>query len=367
VSWTARAERELQALHESSRLRRVVAFDGLGPEGVVDGRRVISFASNDYLGLASHPKVRAAAHAAIDCFGAGAAASRLVVGTRSLHEELEAALARWKHAEQALVFSSGYAANLGVLATFGSEDATIFSDALNHASIVDGCRLARARTVIYPHADLEALAALLARSSGKKIVVTETVFSMDGDRVRIQELARLCSEFGALLVLDEAHDVFVEKPQAVDAEVLRVGTLSKALGALGGFVAGPRALIDVLVNRARTFVFTTGLSPADAAAARCALEICSSAEGCDLRARLRDVVDVVRRGHESAIVPIVCGADAAALHAARSLLDLGIHVPAIRPPSVPEGSARLRVTLSAAHTNAMALRLREALGALFPA
>lgn len=361
-TWSARATEELDALRGMNRFRQSVAFDGGGPEGVVRGRHVVSFASNDYLGLASHPRVKAAAHAAIDKFGTGAMASRLVVGTRSLHFELEAALAQWKSASHALVFPTGYAANLGVLATFGREDVTVFSDALNHASIIDGCRLAKAKAVVYRHGDLEQLASLMNCTVGKKMVVSETVFSMDGDRVDVAGLADLCARHGALLVLDEAHDVFDRKMPAVSGlEVLRIGTLSKTLGTLGGFVAGPKPLIELLTNRARTFIFTTGLPPADVAAAIAALEICTGEEGAALRARLRGLVDMFSPGHPSAILPVIIGEDAAALAVAARLFEEGLYVPAIRPPTVAAGTARLRVTFSATHTEAMCARLRDAL------
>ena len=368
-TWSARATEELDALRGMNRFRQSVAFDGGGPEGMVHGRRVVSFASNDYLGLASHPRVKAAAHAAIDKFGAGAMASRLVVGTRSLHFELEAALAQWKSASHALVFPTGYAANLGVLATFGREDVTVFSDALNHASIIDGCRLAKAKAVVYRHGDLEQLASLMNATVGKKMVVSETVFSMDGDRVNVAGLADLCARHGALLVLDEAHDVFDRKMPAVSAlEVLRIGTLSKTLGTLGGFVAGPRPLIELLTNRARTFIFTTGLPPADVAAAIAALEICTGEEGAALRARLRGFVDMFSPGHPSAILPVIIGEDAAALAVAARLFEEGLYVPAIRPPTVAAGTARLRVTFSATHTEEMCARLRDVLSrAVIPA
>lgn len=364
-TWSEQATVELDALRGMNRFRQSVPFDGDGPEGVVQGRRVVSFASNDYLGLASHPRVKAAAHAAIDKFGTGAMASRLIVGTRSLHFELEAALARWKSAQRALVFPTGYAANLGVLATFGREEVTVFSDALNHASIIDGCRLAKGKTLVYRHGDLEQLGSLMNRTTGKKLVVSETVFSMDGDRADVAGLADLCVRHGALLVLDEAHDVFDQKMPAVSGlEVLRIGTLSKTLGTLGGFVAGPQPLIELLTNRARTFIFTTGLPPADTAAAIAALEICTGEEGAALRARLRGFVDMFNPEHPSAILPVIIGEDAAALAAAARLFEDGVYVPAIRPPTVAAGTARLRVTFSAAHTQEMCVRLRRALDGL---
>lgn len=368
MSWVAAAQRQLDSLRLLNRLRKSVPFDGDGPEGWVNGRRVLSFASNDYLGLTAHPRVRAAACAAIERFGTGSMASRLVVGTRSLHCELEEALARWKAAQSALVFASGYAANIGVLTALGAEDVTIFSDSLNHASIIDGCRLAKATTIVYRHGDLEHLAMLLKNTPGRKLVVSETVFSMDGDRIDVEGLGQLCARHDALLVLDSAHAVLDTSELSVDGlEVLHVGTLSKTLGTIGGFVAGDRPLVDLLTNRARTFIFTTGLPPADTAAALAALEICNSAEGAALRHRLRGLIDSIRPDHPSPIIPVILGEDAVALAAAAQLLEAGIHVPAIRPPTVAVGTARLRVTVSAAHTEAMCKRLRDALDLLMPA
>jgi 8-amino-7-oxononanoate synthase len=362
TDWNAWATEQLDGLRALHRFREPVPFDGDGPDGVVRGKRVVSFASNDYLGLAAHPTVRAAAISAIERFGTGAMASRLVVGTRSLHRELEHAIAEWKRAESALVFSSGYAANMGVLATLGAADVTLFSDELNHASIIDGCRLAKARTLIYRHLSLEHLRQLLAQTAGRKLVVSESVFSMDGDCAPLQGLAELCVEHGALLVLDEAHAVLGPKLVHINGlQVLHVGTLSKTLGALGGFVAGSSRLIELLINRARTFIFTTGLSPADTAAALAALRICESDEGERLRARLRLLIDMLQPNHSSAIVPIVLGEDSAALSAAAQLRERGIHVPAIRPPTVPKGTSRLRVALSAAHTEISVQLLRSAL------
>ena len=362
--WSAWARDALGKFERAARLRKTVAFDGDGPQGKVAGRDMLAFSSNDYLGLSSHPRVRAAAHAAIDQFGCSATSSRLIIGTRSLHEDLERLLAYWKDTERALVFSSGYAANVGALSTLGHEGTTIFSDALNHASIIDGCRLSKARTLVFRHRDIEHLSWLMEQTPGKKLVVTESVFSMDGDRTPLAELASLCVRHDALLVLDEAHGVLDPPIDFGDAEVLRVGTLSKTLGALGGFAAGPRPLIDLLVNRARTFIFTTGLSPPDTAAGLAALEIFMGDEGETLRNRLRARIEKLKPGHPSPIVPIIIGTDAAAVAASKRLLEQGIFVPAIRPPTVPDGTARLRVTLSAAHTDAMIERLKNALAEL---
>jgi 8-amino-7-oxononanoate synthase len=329
--------------------------------GRVNGREIVTFASNDYLGLASHPQVRAAAHSAIDRWGTGATASRLIVGTRPVHLELEAEIAQWKGTERALVFPNGFSANMSVLATLGVAG-TIFSDALNHASIIDGCRLAAASVKVYRHGDVDHLEDLLPNASGPKLVVTDGVFSMDGDEAPLSRLAEVCVRHDALLVVDEAHSVLgAEVPSLPGLQLLRVGTLSKTLGSLGGWVAGSSAMIDLLINRGRAFIFTTGLSPADAAAGLAALRIYRSEEGRALRERLRQLVDRFIVGHPSPIIPVILGEEGAAIAAAQALLDAGLWVPAIRPPTVPVGTARLRIALSTAHSDAMVQRLKTAL------
>ena len=366
--WRDWTREQLISIEASGQWRTPVPFDSVGVHAQVRGRSIINFAANDYLGLASHSKVIAAAQVAVERWGAGAGAARLVTGTRSLHAQLETEIAQWKGMSKALVFPTGYAANLGVLTVFGTADTTIFSDALNHASIVDGCRLAKARTVVFRHNDLEHLDHLLRETHGRKLVVTEAIFSMDGDRAPVPEIAALCARHGALLVVDEAHSVFGSELHRIDRsmDVLTVGTLSKTLGALGGWVAGSAAAIDLLVNRARTFIFTTALSPADAAAALAALQIYRSEEGDQLRGRLRRHVHRMRAEHPSAIVPIVLGSESAALAASKALLEQGIYIPAIRPPTVPPGTSRLRLTLSAAHTDEMLDRLTAALARVRP-
>lgn len=332
---------------------------------LTDGRAVVAFATNDYLGLSQHPAVVAAAHAELDRSGAGSGSARLIVGARPVHSRLEHALADWKHEQAATLFATGFAANLGALTTFGGPDVLICSDELNHASIIDGCRLSRSRLAVYPHADLAALDACLATApEGRAIVVTDTVFSMDGDVADISGLVDVCERHDALLVLDEAHAVLGPDPDPADLRRvahLRVGTLSKTLGSLGGFVAGTRDFADLLVNRARSYIFTTASTPADAAAALAALQVLRSAEGTELVTRLRANVDRVRVGHPSPIVPIVCGDEQRALDASSALLDRGLLVPAIRPPTVAPGSSRLRITLSATHTDAEITRLLDVL------
>jgi 8-amino-7-oxononanoate synthase len=364
VTWGDWAAGEADRIRAAGRWREPRDFDAAGPEGKLapDGRPVVSYASNDYLGLTQHPVVVAAAHAALDRWGSGTGSARLIVGSRPLHSELEAALADWKRAERAALFPTGFAANLGVLTTFGGPGVLVCSDELNHASIIDGCRLSRAHVEVYRHRDLDHLDALLAdRDEARAVVVSDTVFSMDGDLADVDALAELCSRRGALLVIDEAHAVLGPDPELDGVDAVRVGTLSKTLAALGGFVAGPARFTELVVNRARAYVFTTASTPADSAAALAAVGIVRSAEGDDLRARLRAAVERVRPGHPSPIVPIVLGDEARTLAAAAALLDEGMLVPAIRPPTVAPGTSRLRVTLSAAHTPAQVDALAAAL------
>jgi 8-amino-7-oxononanoate synthase len=313
----------------------------------------VVFASNDYLGLTQHPAVIAAAHAALDEYGTGSGSARLIVGSRPVHSELERELAQWKGAPRAVLFPTGFAANLGALTTFGTRGVLLCSDELNHASIIDGCRLARADVAVIRHRDLDHLATVLRdRGARRAVVVTDTVFSMDGDTADLAPLIDLCAREHALLVLDEAHAVLgphVDVPP--DADIVRVGTLSKTLGALGGFVTGPARYVELIENQARSYIFTTAPTPADTAAALAALRVLRSADGDALVARLRAHVDRVRAGHPSPILPFVIGDEQATLAAAQQLLDRGLLVPAIRPPTVAPGTSRLRVTLSAAHTN----------------
>lgn len=365
--WSAWAGGEAEAIRAAGRWRTPRDFDARGPEGTLasDGRAVVSFASNDYLGLTQHPAVVEAAHRALDRWGAGAGSARLIVGSRPAHSELEADLADWKRGERAALFPTGFAANLGVVTTFGQEGTLVCSDELNHASIIDGCRLSRAEVAVYRHRDLDHLDALLRGAGHRRVlVVTDTVFSMDGDVAPVEEIAARCAHHGALLVLDEAHAVLGPEPALDGVEVLRVGTLSKSLGSLGGFVAGPARYVDLLVNRARSYIFTTAPTPADTAAAGAALRVLRSPEGEALRARLRRHVERLRPGHPSPIVPVMCGPEQAALDASAALLGRGMLVPAIRPPTVPEGTSRLRIALSAAHTDAQVDALAATLAEL---
>ncbi|HEV8320431.1 MAG TPA: 8-amino-7-oxononanoate synthase [Myxococcota bacterium] len=355
---------------------------------VVDGREVLNFSSNDYLGLAADPRVRAAALEGIAAHGVGAGSARLIAGTFPPHRALEEALAAWKGTESALLFSSGYHANLGILTALAGEGDVIFSDALNHASIIDGCRLSRARTQVYAHRDAAALECGLAAArragAGRLVAVTDTVFGMDGTEAPLREIAAAARAHGALVVVDEAHAGGVLGPRGAglaaahalgaDAVHVQMGTLGKALGAAGAFVAGARTLVDYLVHRARTFIFTTALPPATAAAAAAALRIAASPEGDRRRAHLAALAQRFRagltarglrttapEGSAAPIVPVLVGDPQRAMRACEALLERRVWAQAIRPPTVPPGTERLRFAFTAGQTVA---DIDEALAAL---
>jgi len=334
----------------------------------VAGAQLLNFSSNDYLGLAADPRLREAAHRAIDEMGVGAGASPLVSGHLRLHEEAERRFARFAGLPRAILFGSGYAANLGILAALGDSDTEIFSDELNHACLIDGARLARAQVTRYRHNDVRALESALARSSaGSRIVATDAVFSMDGDLAPVPELLALCDRYDAWLVLDDAHGVGVmggtghgtlEHFGLRSPRIVYMATLGKALGGYGAFVAGEADVIEWLVQRARTYIYSTALPPMAAAVAIRAMDLVDS--DFTLVAGVRDRIEELKsrcakRGipllpSPSAIHPIVLGTPARAMEASRALAARGLLVPAIRPPSVPPGTSRLRISLSAAHT-----------------
>lgn len=361
MKWAEWADERLQELQRASLDREIHDFTG-GGISLVDeaGCALVSFASNDYFGLTGHPVVIEAARLAAAEHGAGSGSARLIAGSRPVHTTLERELAAWKGEEAALLFSSGYAANVGVLSCFGTEGTTILSDELNHASIVDGSRLARADVVVYPHRDVDAVRDLLQRVE-RAIVVTDVVFSMDGDVAPVDDLAELCASHGALLILDEAHTALGPHYDLTRVEHVRVGTLSKMLGSSGGFAASGSSMVRLMVNSARSFVFTTAGSPADAAAALAALQILQSEEGEGLRAHLARLIGMVAPGRKIPIFTTEVGGEADALAASASLRERGLLVPAIRPPTVPAGTARLRISLSAAHTTEHVERLIDAL------
>ncbi len=360
-----------------------------GPWIEVDGRRLCNFSSNDYLGLAAHPALREAAAQAVRAFGAGAAASRLVGGSLAPHHELESALARFKRVEAALSFATGYATALGTVPALVGPGDVVVLDKLAHACLVDAARLSGAKLRVFAHNDLADLEGILVWAGrhvagrtppGQVLVVTESVFSMDGDRAPLRELVELKDRFGAWLLVDEAHagGVFGEQGRGLVAAAglterveVHLGTLGKALGAAGGFIAGQRELIDWLVNRARSFIYSTAPVPAQVAAARVGVELAAGPEGEARRAQLWERVRELRAGlaalgwplpaEESPILPLIVGEETAALALAAQLREAGFFLPAIRYPTVPRGRARLRVSVTAAHTAEDVTRLLEAL------
>jgi 8-amino-7-oxononanoate synthase len=362
-------------------LRTIAAVDGVHVSR--GDRSLVNFASNDYLGLAQHPNLRLAAAEAAQRLGAGSGASRLITGTLAIHTELETKLAAFKQTPAALAFESGYAAAVGTIpALFGKGDVIIL-DKLAHASLIDGAKLSGAEIRVYPHNRLERLRELLKwarekRSGAKILIITESIFSMDGDSCPLGELVELKDEFGAALLLDEAHATGIIGPNGAGLAAhygltgrveLHLGTLSKAIGSSGGFIAGSYSLIDVLINRARTLIYSTAPPPAVIAAAIEGLSIAASATGEELRNSLW-------RNHEeltanlgcpdpaairSAIIPIIIGAEDRALHLSERLAEHGFLVPAIRFPTVARGAARLRITLSAIHKLSEVRALREAI------
>jgi 8-amino-7-oxononanoate synthase len=349
------------------------------------GRGLLNFSSNDYLGLANHPALKQAFIEGVSRFGAGAGASRLVSGSLAAHHTLEEALAAANHTAAALLFSSGYAAALGTLPALVGKGDVVLLDKLCHASLIDGAKLSGATLRVFPHQHLEKLERLLVSqraslpASSRILIVTESVFSMDGDLAALREIVALKEKYGALLLLDEAHGFGVLGPSGMGlAEALGVqggvdihlGTLSKSAGLAGGYVAASRGFIDVLINRARSFVFSTGTPPALAHAGLTALELCRGAEGNARRGKLAEHRQALARAlgvatPAAGIVPIILGSAAAALEATSALHAQGFLVPAIRFPTVPHGAARLRVTLTAEHAPGEVAALAAVLAVFF--
>lgn len=377
---------QLTRLDEADLRRRL--RDRSGPQGplvTVDARRLVNFASNDYLGLAGHPRLVEAAIQAARADGWGSGASPLIAGHGGPHAELERRLAEFEGTESALVFCSGYAANVGAITALVGRGDTVFSDALNHASIIDGCRLSRADVRVYRHGDVDHLARLLAAadSPGRRLIVTDSLFSMDGDLAPLPALAELAQRHQAILAVDEAHATglfgqggrgVAEHLGVLEGVHVRVGTLSKALGSIGGFVAGRRSLVEWLVNRARPYVFSTALPGAALAAAAAALDLVVAEPQrrrslLETAAQLRTALQAGGwnvGASASQIIPLFVGDPARALAMSKALEDQGMWVPAIRPPSVPQGRSLLRISLAAGHTREMIARLAAALGSMGP-
>jgi 8-amino-7-oxononanoate synthase len=363
--------------HENLRRTRRVLDSAQGPRIVVDGVSALNFSSNDYLGLANDGRLRAAAHAAIDQYGTGAGASALVTGHMRVHDDAERRFARFTGLPAALLFSSGYAANLGILAALCDRHAEIFADRFNHACLNDGAILSRATLTRYPHLDLATLEARLAASSAPvRVIATDTVFSMDGDVAPVPQLLALAERHDAWLVLDDAHGIGVlgatgrgalEHFGVRSPRIVYMATLGKALGGYGAFVGAEPDVIDWLVQKARTYVFSTALPPSVAATAIAALDVLENEPALvkrlhDRIAQFRAAASGLPLGHSAtAIQPMVLGDAARAQAASRQLLERGFCVPAIRPPTVPEGTARLRVSLSAAHERSEVEALAAAL------
>jgi 8-amino-7-oxononanoate synthase len=363
-----RAELERLAQDGLRRSLRVIESAQAG-RVMYDGRSVIMLSSNNYLGLAAHPRVKQAAVAATARYGVGAGASRLVAGNLEPIRQLEENLARLKGAEAALVFGSGYLANLGTITALMGPGDTIFSDELNHASLIEGCRLAKTDLRIYRHCDMGHLKVLLEGSvnARRRLIVTDSIFSMDGDFAPLREIVELARRFNAAIMIDEAHAVGVigHDGAGLAGELgvleqidVHMGTLSKALGAYGAYVAGSKVLIDFLINRARSFIYTTGLPPSVAAAADAAVEIMRAEP--ERKQRLWSNASYLRERLEAAgfsfgctqspILPLIVGEAQAAADMAKGLFERGVYAIAIRPPTVPAGTVRIRLTPIADHT-----------------
>jgi 8-amino-7-oxononanoate synthase len=353
-----------------------------GPQGVfvsIDGKKLLSFCSNDYLGLANDARIVNAFCRAAEVHGVGAGASHLITGHSAAHAALEEELAEFVGAPRALVFSTGYMANLGVVTALTDRRSVVLEDKLNHASLIDAARLARVQVKRYPHADTARLAALLAAVEGPKLITSDAVFSMDGDIAPLAELLVLAKRHGARLLLDDAHGIGVLGSEgrgtlarqgiAIEEPIVLMGTLGKAFGVFGAFVAGSEALIETLIQHARTYIYTTALPPAIAAATRASLQIvrAESWRRERLQARIEEFVSGAKAlglplvDSPTAIQPVVLGEAADTLAVSQRLRERGILVPAIRPPTVPANTARLRITFSAAHEAAHVQRLLEAL------
>ncbi len=383
-SWLSAVTAELTRLRLQGRYRsRAVKGCPEGPETVIDGRRYLNFSSNDYLGLANHPRIKHAMLEGVARYGLGAAASQLVTGYTDAHRRLEQDLAQLTGTARALVFSSGYLANLGVIGALAGRGDTVLEDRYNHASLLDAALLSRARLRRFAHRDPCSLRRRLeAITDGRIIVATDTVFSMQGTLAPLPELAALCRRHGALLIADDAHGIGVLGAHGQGAvahlglgvtEVpVLIGTFGKALGGVGAFVAGPEPVIELLIQKARTYIYTTGLPPALAVAVSASLELLRSEPW--RRHRLWTSIQYFReraprlgialQPSDSAIHSVILGETTAAMEASRRLRELGIYIVAIRPPTVPEGSARLRIAINAAHSRAHLDQLLNALAEL---
>lgn len=377
-------EKELKDIKEKGLYRKLrLAESEQSSKVIIDGKEVILLSSNNYLGLANHPKIKEAAKKAIDKYGTGSGAARLISGNSVLYKELEEKLAEFKSTEAALVFGSGYLANISILSTVVEEGDLILSDELNHASIIDGCRLSRAEKVIYRHKDTKHIDEILSKNKGRRsLIVTEGVFSMDGDIAPLPKIIALAKRYSAMVMVDDAHATGVLGKngsgtgghfgikERID---IHMGTLGKALGAYGAYAAGDKELIEFLINKARGFIFTTALPPSVLASAIAAIQILEEEPHLikNLWINRNYLADGLKNlgfnimGSETPIIPILIGSAEKALKMSEGLFEEGIYVPAIRPPTVPENTCRLRLTVMATHTKVdldVALRAFEKIG-----
>lgn len=362
--------KELRELNDKSLFRTLKTVEGTQSKNIrINNEEFLSFCSNNYLDLANHPSVTKAVIDAVKEYGWGAGASRLVSGSTTLHKTLEEEIAKFKGAEAAIVFPTGYMANVGTISSLVSKGDLIISDRLNHASIIDGCRLSQATFRIYPHSDMKRLEQILSKAKGyrRKMIVTDSVFSMDGDLAPINDIISLAKEYNAITMIDEAHATGIFGPNrrgalehlGLEGKVdVVMGTLSKAVGSIGGFVCGDKNLINYLQNKAKPFIYTTAMPPAACAASIAGLKIIK--EKPELSESLWDNINQTKKrlserninigNTQSPIIPIIIGDTEDTNRLAKALFDNKILIPAIRPPTVPQGSSRLRVTMMASHT-----------------
>lgn len=361
----------LNKVRQQGLARTIRTVSGTGPHTVFDDQQVLLLCSNNYLGLAEHPALKEAAIKAVQQSGNSSSASRLVSGSLPLHDQLEEAVASWKGTEAALIFNSGYAANTGIISALAGKGDLIFSDRLNHASIIDGAMFSGAKLIRYPHNDTNTLAQLLAKheTNGLRLIVTDTVFSMDGDLAKLQQLTRLAKEHNALLMVDDAHGsgILAEEGRGCchllgeqGGVHLLMGTFGKALGSFGAYLATSHLIRDYLINRARSLIFSTSLPPSVLAASMAAIKLVRSDEGAQLRHKLADNISFFRNSlsdqgfsiphSPTPIIPLIIGDPELTMSFSAQLLEQKIWVQGIRPPTVPAGTSRLRCTVMASHS-----------------
>jgi 8-amino-7-oxononanoate synthase len=378
-------QKEIEELKSQGCYREMRTVEGeQGSSVIMDGKRVVMLSSNNYLGLANHPRLKKASIDATLSYGTGSGASRLISGNMEIHQTLEKELAQFKGTERVLLFNSGYQANIGAIPVLAGEGDLILSDQLNHASIIDGCRLSKATIRVYEHINMDSLEGILKRSSKfkRRLIVTDSLFSMDGDIAPLPDIHSLAEKYSALVMIDDAHGTGVlgEKGKGIIEHFglwgkvpIQMGTLSKALGSFGAFIAGSQHLIDYLINKARSLIYTTALPPSVCASSLAALKILQ--EKPQLIGQLRENSLYFRKGMkglgysipdgETPIIPLILGDPERTMGIVRSLFDEGVFVQGIRPPTVPDGTSRLRITLMATHTKEqldLSLRAFEKIG-----